>query len=109
MPACRSEPRRDQDGRFVEDILREQDVLAIVGKALRGRSVRVFEDADFSAIATTGRATRFTQTRLNTYPSSAERNLQKLIWYVERHRILPQTVSINRFPVPSACMTMICP
>lgn len=47
-------PYRDQDGRFAERMLRELDDPAIVGRALRGRSVRAIDDADFAAIVNRG-------------------------------------------------------
>jgi hypothetical protein len=81
----------DQDGRFVKRMLREQDVLAIIGQARRP-FIGFIGDADLSAIATTGRSTRFSQTRLNSDGGQRRANLQKMVWYVERHRILPQAV-----------------
>jgi putative restriction endonuclease len=45
---------RDQDGRFAERMLRELDNPAIVGRTLRGRSVRAIDDADFAAIVNRG-------------------------------------------------------
>lgn len=47
-------PYRDPDGRFLERMLRELDNPAIAGRALRGRSVRAIDDADFAAIVNVG-------------------------------------------------------
>ena len=47
-------PYRDPDGRFLERMLRELDNPAIVGRALRGRSVRAIDDADFADIVNRG-------------------------------------------------------
>lgn len=47
-------PYRDQDGRFLERMLRELDNPAIAGRALRGRSVRALDNADFAAIVNRG-------------------------------------------------------
>jgi putative restriction endonuclease len=45
---------RDSDGRFLERMLRELDNPAIAGRALRGRSVRTIDDADFAVIVHRG-------------------------------------------------------
>lgn len=47
-------PYRDPDGRFLERMLRELDSPAIAGRALRGRSVRALDDADFAIIVDRG-------------------------------------------------------
>lgn len=47
-------PYRDPDGRFLERMLRELESPATAGRALRGRSVRSLDDADFAAIVDRG-------------------------------------------------------
>ncbi len=47
-------PYRDSDGRFLERMLRELDSPAVAGRALRGRSVRALDDADFAIIVDRG-------------------------------------------------------
>jgi putative restriction endonuclease len=47
-------PYRDENGRFAERMLRDLDRPAIAGRALRGRSVRGIDDADFAAIVNRG-------------------------------------------------------
>lgn len=47
-------PYRDLDGRFLERLLRELDSPAEAGRALRGRSVRPLDDADFAIIVNCG-------------------------------------------------------
>lgn len=47
-------PYRDQDGRFLERMLRELQSPAVVGLALRGRSVRALDEADFAVIVDRG-------------------------------------------------------
>jgi putative restriction endonuclease len=49
-------PYRDANGRFRECILRELPSPAGAGRALRGRSVRALDDADFAAIVDCGLA-----------------------------------------------------
>lgn len=49
-------PYRDPDGRFFEQMLRDLDDPATVGRALRGRSVRALDDADFVEIVDRGLA-----------------------------------------------------
>lgn len=49
-------PYRDPDGRFLERMLRELDSPAVAGRALRGRSVRTLDGADFAAIVDRGLA-----------------------------------------------------
>ncbi len=49
-------PYRDSDGRFLERMLRELDSPAVAGRALRGRSVRALDNADFAAIVDQGLA-----------------------------------------------------
>jgi len=49
-------PYRDPEGRFLERMLRELDSPALAGRALRGRSVRALDDADFAAIENHGLA-----------------------------------------------------
>ena len=43
-------PYRDPDGRFLERMLRDLDDQAVVGRTLRGRSVRAMDDVDFAAV-----------------------------------------------------------
>jgi putative restriction endonuclease len=47
-------PYRDRDGRFAERFLRELSSVSVAGRALRGRSVREIEHADFVAIVDAG-------------------------------------------------------
>ena len=47
-------PYRDDEGRFAERFLRELPSAAVAGRALRGRSVREIDAADFAAILDTG-------------------------------------------------------
>lgn len=47
-------PYRDPDGRFMERMLRELESPAVVGRALRGRSVRALDNADFATIVDRG-------------------------------------------------------
>jgi putative restriction endonuclease len=47
-------PYRDVGGRFAERFLRELPSVSIAGRALRGRSVREIEPADFAAIVEAG-------------------------------------------------------
>ncbi|WP_137897093.1 HNH endonuclease [Sphingomonas sp. 2SG] len=47
-------PYRDNDGRFAERFLRELPTVSVVGRALRGRSVREIDAADFVAIVDSG-------------------------------------------------------
>ena len=49
-------PYRDPNGLFLERMLRELDSPAVAGRALRGRSVRALDDADFAAIVDRGLA-----------------------------------------------------
>lgn len=53
LPFDRPVPYRDLSGRFAEQFLREIDP-ATAGRALRGRSVRPIEPADFTAIVDQG-------------------------------------------------------
>ena len=47
-------PYRDPDGRFLERMLRELESPAVAGRALRGRSVRSLDEADFAVIVDRG-------------------------------------------------------
>lgn len=47
-------PYRDRDGRFAERFLRELPSVSVAGRALRGRSVREIDAADFVAIVGAG-------------------------------------------------------
>jgi putative restriction endonuclease len=47
-------PYRDQDGRFAERMLRELENPTVVGRTLRGRSVRAIDDTDFADIVNQG-------------------------------------------------------
>lgn len=47
-------PYRDSEGRFAERMLRDLDNPAFAGRALRGRSVRQLDGADFAAIVDAG-------------------------------------------------------
>ena len=49
-------PYRDDDGRFMERMLRELDDPSVVGRALRGRSVRAIDEGDFAVIVDRGLA-----------------------------------------------------
>jgi putative restriction endonuclease len=49
-------PYRDDKGRFAERYLRELQSVSVVGRALRGRSVREIEDDDFVEIVDAGLA-----------------------------------------------------
>lgn len=54
LPFDRHVPYRDAMGRFAERFLREYADPATVGRALRGRSVRVLDGDDFAAIVEAG-------------------------------------------------------
>lgn len=54
LPFDRAVPYRDASGRFAERFLREHADPATVGRALRGRSVRSLDGADFVAIVEAG-------------------------------------------------------
>ncbi|NJR80315.1 HNH endonuclease [Sphingomonas corticis] len=47
-------PYRDDNGRFAERFLRELPTVSVAGRALRGRSVREIDAADFVAIVDAG-------------------------------------------------------
>lgn len=54
LPFDRAVPYRDLDGRFAEQFLRDYADPATIGRAMRGRSMRLLDGPDFTAIVNAG-------------------------------------------------------
>lgn len=54
LPFDRAVPYRDNEGRFAERFLRDYEDPATIGRLMRGRSVRLLDGADFTAIVDAG-------------------------------------------------------